>query len=116
MAGQHVKLEIDGTVATVTLDRPEKRNTLALEVMQELTATLLEVAVSDARVVVLAATGPVFSAGHNFGDMHGAELDSIRHLFHVCTEMMDTIQSIPQPVIAKVHARSEEHTSELQSH
>ncbi|MFZ9629969.1 MAG: enoyl-CoA hydratase [Ilumatobacteraceae bacterium] len=104
MAGQHVKLEIDGTIATVTLDRPEKRNTLALEVMQELTATLREVAVSDARVVILAATGPVFSAGHNFGDMHGAELDSIRHLFNVCTEMMDTIQSIPQPVIARVHA------------
>jgi enoyl-CoA hydratase/carnithine racemase len=104
MTAQHVTVSYDGPIATVTLDNPEKRNTLALEVMQQLTATLREVAASDARGVVLAATGPVFSAGHNFGDMYGAELDSIRHLFEVCTEMMDTIQSIPQVVVAKVHA------------
>ena len=54
--------------------------------------------------MVLAANGPVFSAGHNFGDMAGADLDEARRLFEVCTEMMDTVQSIPQPVIARVHA------------
>ena len=54
--------------------------------------------------MVLAANGPVFSAGHNFGDMKGASLDDARRLFQVCTEMMDTLQDIPQPVCAKVHA------------
>ena len=54
--------------------------------------------------MILAANGPVFSAGHNFGDMAGADLDEARRLFEVCTEMMDTIQAIPQPVVAKVHA------------
>lgn len=104
MTAHHVRVAYDGPIATITLDNPEKRNTLALDVMQQLTATLREVAASDARGVILAATGPVFSAGHNFGDMYGAELPAIRHLFDVCTEMMDTIQSIPQVVVAKVHA------------
>jgi enoyl-CoA hydratase/carnithine racemase len=54
--------------------------------------------------VILAANGPVFSAGHNFADLAGADYEQARQLFDVCTEMMNTIQSIPQPVIAKVHA------------
>jgi enoyl-CoA hydratase/carnithine racemase len=94
----------DERFAVVTLDRPERRNALALDVMVELTAALCEVGGSDADGVILAANGPVFSAGHDFRDMHGADLSSVRRLFEVCTEMMDTIQSIPQPVIARVHA------------
>jgi enoyl-CoA hydratase/carnithine racemase len=54
--------------------------------------------------VILAANGPVFSAGHNFGDMAGASLAQARELFAVCTRMMDTLQALPQPVIARVHA------------
>jgi enoyl-CoA hydratase/carnithine racemase len=99
---EHLLIERDGDVVTITLDRPEKRNALALEVMIELTAALRNA--GDARGVVIAAAGPMFSAGHNFGDMAGATLDETRRLFGVCTEMMDTIQSIPQPVIARVHA------------
>ncbi|MFZ4718424.1 MAG: enoyl-CoA hydratase-related protein, partial [Ilumatobacteraceae bacterium] len=77
---------------------------LALDVMLELTAAFREVGDNDATGVILAANGPVFSAGHNFGDMAGASEDDARHLFEVCTEMMDTVQSIPQVVIARVHA------------
>jgi enoyl-CoA hydratase/carnithine racemase len=95
----------DERFAVVTLDRPERRNALALDVMVELTAALCEVGGSDADGVILAANGPVFSAGHDFRDMHGADLSSVRRLFEVCTEMMDTIQSIPQPVIAISSAR-----------
>lgn len=104
MEPRFVDIRREGTVTTVTLDRPEKRNALALEVMQELTAVLDEVGRTDALAVVLAANGPVFSAGHNFGDMHGATLEEARALFDVCTVMMDTVQRIPQPVIARVHA------------
>ena len=64
----------------------------------------ITVAKSEARGVILAANGPVFSAGHNFGDMAGASLDEARHLFAVCTEMMNAVQAMPQVVIAKVHA------------
>lgn len=94
---------LDG-ITTITLNRPDKRNALSLEVLLELTDALQTTAKSDARGVILAANGPVFSAGHNFGDMAGATLDEARHLFSVCTVMMDAIQTMPQPVIAKVHA------------
>jgi 1,4-dihydroxy-2-naphthoyl-CoA synthase len=97
-------VEHDGPFTTITLDRPEKRNALALDVMLELTSALRDVAASDATGVILAANGPVFSAGHNFGDMAGADVATTRHLFDVCTEMMDTVQGIPQVVIARVHA------------
>ncbi len=104
MALQHVLVVTDGPVTTITLDRPEKRNALALDVMVELTDVLREVGASDATGIILAANGPVFSAGHNFADMAGADFDTARHLFEVCTEMMDTVQALPQVVIARVHA------------
>lgn len=101
---EHLVVTSNGPITTVTLDRPEKRNALALEVMLELTSVLEEIGSSDALGVVLAANGPVFSAGHNFADMAGANLAQARRLFEVCTGMMDTLQSIPQPVVARVHA------------
>ncbi|MEP7203257.1 MAG: enoyl-CoA hydratase-related protein [Ilumatobacteraceae bacterium] len=104
MSYQHVIVEYGEPFATVTLNRPEKRNALALDVMLEVTGAFREVGSSSAVGAILAANGPVFSAGHNFADMAGADLDHITHLFEVCTEMMNTIQSIPQPVVAKVHA------------
>ncbi len=104
MTYEHLLVETVDGIATITLNRPEKRNALALDVMTELTAALREIGRSEALGVVLAANGPVFSAGHNFGDMAGAGLNEARALFQVCTEMMDTVQSIHQPVIARVHA------------
>ncbi len=106
MAGpnDHVRIERQGTIVTITLNRPEKRNALALDVMLELTESLRDAGDSDALGVVIAATGPVFSAGHNFGDMAGASFEQARRVFDVCTDMMRTIQSIPQPVCARVHA------------
>jgi enoyl-CoA hydratase/carnithine racemase len=103
-ASSAVNVTRTGAFATVTLDRPEKRNALAVDVMTDLTAALREIGRSDADGVILAARGPAFSAGHDFRDMHGADLAEVRRLFEVCTEMMDTVQSIPQPVVARVHA------------
>jgi enoyl-CoA hydratase/carnithine racemase len=100
----HVILDRGEPFATVTLNRPEKRNALALDVMLEVTDAFRAIGASPATGAILAANGPVFSAGHNFADMAGADLEQARHLFDVCTEMMNTIQSIPQPVVAKVHA------------
>ena len=103
-----IDVSSDMRFVTVTLDRPEKRNALSLDTMLELTAAFRWVGSADIAAhvdgVILAANGPVFSAGHNFGDMAGASLDETTHVFEVCTEMMNTIQAIPQPVIAKVHA------------
>ncbi|CAN5715199.1 enoyl-CoA hydratase-related protein [soil metagenome] len=99
-----VVIERRDAFAYVTLNRPERRNTLDVGVMRRLTAIFRDAGDSDARGVVLGAAGPVFSAGHNFGDLAGASVDEARAVFEVCTEMMDTIQSIPQPVCARVHA------------
>ncbi len=104
MTYEHLLVKQEGDITTITLNRPEKRNALSLDVMLELTAAFREVGASDALGVILAANGPVFSAGHNFADMAGADLVAARRLFEVCTEMMDAVQSIPQPVVAKVHA------------
>ena len=101
---EHLLVTVEGPITTITLNRPEKRNALAVEVMLELKRVLVEVAASDAHGVILAANGPVFSAGHNFADMAGASLDGARRLFTICTEMMEAVQAMPQPVVAKVHA------------
>jgi enoyl-CoA hydratase/carnithine racemase len=101
---QHLAVTRGGDITTVTLDRPEKRNALALDVMREVTSVLDEIGTTDARGVVIAANGPVFSAGHDFGDMAGASYEQARQLFDVCTRMMNMVQEIPQVVCAKVHA------------
>lgn len=101
---QSIKVEHDGRFASLTLDRPEKRNALSVEVMIEITDALVRIGKSDVDGVVLAANGPVFSAGHNFGDMAGADVEATRRVFDVCTKMMNAIQDMPQPVVAKVHA------------
>lgn len=94
----------DDAVVTITLVRPERRNVLALPVLEALTEAFAEVGRSDARGVVLAAEGPVFSAGHDFADMVGADEAAAHRLFRTCTDLMETVQAIPQVVIARVHA------------
>jgi enoyl-CoA hydratase/carnithine racemase len=90
-------------VATVTLNRPEKRNALSLALMRELTATLRELgARRDVHAVILTGNGPAFSAGHDLSEMTGRTLDDYREIFDVCCELMETVQSIPQPVIAMI--------------
>ena len=100
----NVRVTREDSTTTITLARPEKRNALSAAMMTDLTAALAEAGASDTLAVVIAADGPVFSAGHNFGDLARADLRAARELFLLCTTMMDTVQGIPQPVIAKVHA------------
>ena len=101
----HVLCDVDelAHVATVTLNRPEKRNALSLALMRELTATLQALgARRDVHVVILTGNGPAFSAGHDLSEMTGRTLDDYREIFDVCCELMEAVQSIPQPVIAMI--------------
>src|SRR3954452_10000958 len=98
-----VRVEPEGDFARVTMAVPERRNALSLDHMRQLLAAVREVGTSDARGLLLAAEGPVFCAGHDFGDMVGADLPAMRELLALCTELMTTLQSIPQPVVARVH-------------
>ncbi len=99
-----VELTYQEDFATVTMNCPQRRNALSLKHMQELTAAFTEAGESQARGIFLAANGPVFSAGHDFADMIGSDLVKMRKLLKVCTQLMDTIQAVPQPVLARVHA------------
>jgi enoyl-CoA hydratase/carnithine racemase len=99
-----VLLTEQGPAARVTLNRPEKRNALSLELMEELNAALRTLGANpDVRAIVIDAAGSVFSAGHDLGEMVGRDLPFYQRLFDVCTELMETIHRVPQPVIARVH-------------
>lgn len=95
-----VVVEELGDVSWVVLNRPEKRNALSLELMRELTATLREV---KGRVVIIAAAGPAFSAGHDLRELVAGDRATHEQIFATCVELMQTVQAIDQPVIAAVH-------------
>jgi enoyl-CoA hydratase/carnithine racemase len=97
-------VEREGGVATLILNRPAQRNALSRELMEDLIAALAEIGEdAEVRVVVLAGRGPAFSAGHDLSEMVGIELDEYREIFELCTQMMNAIHALPQPVIARVH-------------
>jgi len=100
MEFENLIVKAEGPVTRITLNRPEKRNALSHALMTELIAALKGV---EAQVVVLEGAGPCFSAGHDLSEMTGRSMAFYQELFTVCTELMETVQSIPQPVIAKVH-------------
>ncbi len=86
------------------LNRPEKRNALSLELMEEMIGALRAASARpDTRVIVIEGAGGAFSAGHDLSEMIGRERDFLAHLFDRCSAMMETVHEIPQPVIAKVH-------------
>ncbi len=103
MGYEHILVERSGDFATVTMNRPQRRNALSLAHMRELITAFTEIGESDALGVVLAGNGPVFSAGHDFADVAESDLAGVRALLITCTELMDLIQKIPQPVVARVH-------------
>ena len=101
---EHILFEMDGPTAHLTMNRPEKRNALSLAHMQELIECFKAIGEGkEAQVVVLGGNGPAFCAGHDLSEMVGRDPEFYRHLFDVCCELMETIQQIPQPVIARVH-------------
>src|SRR5947209_18718981 len=104
MSFELITLEYEGDFATITMNNPKRRNALSLKHMLELTSAFQEVGDSNALGVILAANGPAFSAGHDFADVVDRDLVAVRKLLQVCTTLMDTIQEIPQPVLARVHA------------
>lgn len=95
---------VEGEIAVITLNRPNRRNALSLGLMLELIDCLEQIGKDrSVRAVILAAAGKVFSSGHDLSEMAGRDLNEYRHLFDVCSKLMEKIQSIPQPVIAQVH-------------
>lgn len=99
-----LRSDSDG-VCTLTLNRPQARNALSVALMTELQAQLD--AIRDdrsVRVVVLAANGPAFCAGHDLKEMRAnPERAFYEALFSQCGRLMTSIVKLPQPVIARIH-------------
>ncbi len=98
------RVERNGDVVTLTMCRPAKRNALSRDHLTELLAAVTEVGQSDAAGLVIAAEGPVFSAGHDFADVAGRPVTEVRSLLQLCSELMQTLHDVPQVVLARVHA------------
>jgi enoyl-CoA hydratase/carnithine racemase len=100
---QNLIVERDGDVAVISLNRPEKRNALSLQMMRELDDALAEIG-SDAqvRVVILRGEGAAFSAGHDLRELVDRDADAYRTIFEACVALMARIVATPQPVIAEV--------------
>lgn len=94
---------VDGIVR-LTLNRPERRNALSLGLMQTMIERFVAIGSSnEAKVVILAAAGKVFCSGHDLSELRARSEADYRDIFDTCVELMSTIESIPQPVIAEVH-------------
>jgi enoyl-CoA hydratase/carnithine racemase len=100
---QPILVEKKDAFVQVTLNRPEKRNALSRQVLQELDLALTQIAADrSVRVVVLAAKGPVFCSGHDLAEMTGCSEETYHELFALCSRVMYQLRRLPQPVIARV--------------
>jgi enoyl-CoA hydratase/carnithine racemase len=99
----YVEVTVADGVATVTMNRPQRRNALSHDMLRALVKAFEDVGGSAARGVVLAGRGPVFSAGHDFADLAGADEAHALAMLETCAELMALMQQIPQPIVARVH-------------
>src|SRR6476661_8143993 len=97
---EHLVVKNEPPITEIVMNRPDKRNALSVDLMTELIEALRG---ASGAVVVISGAGPSFSAGHDLSEMIGRSVAEYRNLFDVCTVLMETIQSVPQPVVAKVH-------------
>src|ERR1051326_573676 len=100
-----LQTEIKDGVARLILNRPETRNALSWALLRSLEESLHKVSSDRAvRAVVLAAEGPVFCSGHDLKEMVGGSTEEYRQLFILCSQVMQQLRRLPQPVIARVQA------------
>lgn len=100
---EHILIEDSLPVVAITINRPAQRNALSSALMRELRGAFEQQAARrDCLAIVLRAAGSVFCSGHDLRELTGRTLADERAIFDLCTSLMTTIQSIPQPVIAVV--------------
>jgi enoyl-CoA hydratase/carnithine racemase len=104
MSTDLVLRQSDGPVARLTLNDPDRANVLSRDMMQALAEAVAAAGDDPAiRVIVLAAAGRVFCAGHDLGEIRASD-DRFEHegLFAMCSDLMLAIGASPKPVIANV--------------
>jgi len=97
--------QVHDGIATLTLNRPDARNALSMAMMGEMLEAFRALGEDrSVNVVILAAAGPGFCAGHDLKELGSKPSREIYHaVFRRCGELMQTIVALPKPVIAQVH-------------
>jgi enoyl-CoA hydratase/carnithine racemase len=104
MSFEYVSIRVEGALGRLTLDRPERINALSLDMLTDVMGALDELAGSPTvEVIIIDAAGRGFSVGHDLAEMIERERPFYDELFATCSLLMQRIQQIRQPVIAKVH-------------
>jgi enoyl-CoA hydratase/carnithine racemase len=104
VAEKPLRIERDGPIARLTLDRPAQRNALSQELLHVLGDALRDCSASpEVHVVVIAGNGPAFSAGHDLRELRESSSQRTAELFRDCSDVMLGIQELDVPVIARVH-------------
>ncbi len=100
-----VLTEKSENICFMTINRPEKRNALSLELMVEMKQKLDLIATDkDISVLIIRGKGKVFCSGHDLSELIGEnDVSYYHHIFSTCSELMQAIAKLPQPVIAMVH-------------
>jgi enoyl-CoA hydratase/carnithine racemase len=101
-----VLFEKKGPIGRITLNRPNQRNALSLELMEEMQKQLNSIAMDrNIRVIIINGNGPDFCSGHDLNELVGKnnDIDHYRKIFSTSTDLMKTLHNIPQPAIAQVH-------------
>jgi enoyl-CoA hydratase/carnithine racemase len=95
--------DIRSGIATLTLNRPERRNALSLDLTLEILDALHRLELDrSVQVIVIASQGPVFCSGHDLNEILERNPSDNKRIFCACTHLMTKIQSVRQPVIAEV--------------
>ncbi|NQU63266.1 MAG: enoyl-CoA hydratase/isomerase family protein [SAR324 cluster bacterium] len=103
MKYEEIRFSTDGAIARLTLANPSKINALSIRMTQEMIHALNSVADDETvKVVIIAAEGKNFSAGHYLPEMIHIGVKEVKHIFDECTRMMQLIHAIPQPVIGQI--------------
>ncbi len=103
LATGYVRVSRRDHIGEVLLDNPSRRNPLGLGVLRDLISAVSGLGSDpEVRVIVLAATPPAFSAGHDLAEMVDRPEEFYQELFEVCCELMAIIRAVPQPVVAAV--------------
>lgn len=99
-----IKFTTEGAIGTITLNQPEKRNALSLAMLKELNSLLGTIKENrNAKVLIVQGAGKAFSSGHDISEMMKKGMADYEEIFEVCSNFMMKLQSLPQPVIARVH-------------
>jgi methylglutaconyl-CoA hydratase len=109
MAYQTLKLEFDGALAVITLTRPDKRNAISSQMIDELLAVLADVQASSARVAILTGEGKAFCSGMDLDELRAIAMRTpAEHLedSRRMARLFRTVYSFPKPLIAAVNGHA----------